>query len=58
VFNFPSDGTHQWNYWGAQLQAMKPDMQRVLGVTPQPSPAAPGAAPATQAAAEAPASGG
>jgi diacylglycerol O-acyltransferase/trehalose O-mycolyltransferase len=32
VFNFPPDGTHSWGYWGAQLQAMKPDMLRVLGV--------------------------
>ncbi|WP_407938667.1 esterase family protein [Mycobacterium lacus] len=31
VFNFPDDGTHTWTYWGAQLQAMKPDLQRVLG---------------------------
>jgi diacylglycerol O-acyltransferase/trehalose O-mycolyltransferase len=31
VFNFPSDGTHSWNYWGYQLQQMKPDLQRVLG---------------------------
>ncbi len=42
VFNFPSNGTHQWNYWGSQLQQMKPDIQRVLGAVPQPSaPAAP-----------------
>ena len=34
VFNFPANGTHNWNYWGAQLQAMKPDLQRVLGVNP------------------------
>jgi diacylglycerol O-acyltransferase/trehalose O-mycolyltransferase len=34
VFNFPPNGTHSWNYWGAQLQAMKPDLQRVLGATP------------------------
>ena len=34
VFNFPTNGTHSWPYWGAQLQAMKPDMQRVLGATP------------------------
>lgn len=34
VFNFPSDGTHTWAYWGQQLQLMKPDMQRVLGATP------------------------
>lgn len=33
VFNFPPNGTHSWNYWGAQLQAMKPDLQRVLGAT-------------------------
>ncbi|MCV7066975.1 esterase family protein [Mycolicibacterium farcinogenes] len=31
VFNFPPTGTHTWSYWGAQLQAMKPDIQRVLG---------------------------
>lgn len=37
VFNFPSNGTHSWEYWGAQLQQMKPDIQRVLGATPQPS---------------------
>ena len=30
VFNFPSNGTHSWNYWGQQLQQMKPDLQRVL----------------------------
>jgi diacylglycerol O-acyltransferase/trehalose O-mycolyltransferase len=34
VFNFPTSGTHSWGYWGAQLQAMKPDVQRVLGATP------------------------
>jgi len=43
VFNFPAAGTHSWEYWGAQLQQMKPDIQRVLGATPQPSPAPPGA---------------
>ena len=37
MFNFPSAGTHSWEYWGAQLQQMKPDIQRVLGATPQPS---------------------
>ena len=37
VFNFPSNGTHQWSYWGSQLQQMKPDIQRVLGAVPQPS---------------------
>jgi diacylglycerol O-acyltransferase / trehalose O-mycolyltransferase len=31
VFNFPADGTHSWNYWGQQLQQMKPDLQRVIG---------------------------
>jgi diacylglycerol O-acyltransferase/trehalose O-mycolyltransferase len=31
VFNLPDNGTHSWAYWGAQLQAMKPDLQRVLG---------------------------
>jgi diacylglycerol O-acyltransferase / trehalose O-mycolyltransferase len=34
VFNFPESGTHSWEYWGQQLQAMKPDLQRVLGATP------------------------
>ena len=34
VFNFPPAGTHSWGYWGAQLQAMKADIQRVLGVAP------------------------
>jgi len=36
VFNFPQAGTHSWEYWGQQLQQMKPDIQRVLGATPQP----------------------
>ena len=31
VFNFPLNGTHTWSYLGVQLQAMKPDPQRVLG---------------------------
>jgi diacylglycerol O-acyltransferase/trehalose O-mycolyltransferase len=26
VFNFPDNGTHDWPYWGSQLQAMKPDL--------------------------------
>jgi diacylglycerol O-acyltransferase / trehalose O-mycolyltransferase len=26
VFNFPDNGTHDWPYWGAQLQQMKPDL--------------------------------
>jgi diacylglycerol O-acyltransferase/trehalose O-mycolyltransferase len=34
VFNFPPSGTHSWGYWGAQLQAMKGDLQRLLGATP------------------------
>ncbi len=37
VFNFPANGTHQWAYWGSQLQQMKPDIQRVLGATPAPA---------------------
>ena len=37
VFNFPESGTHSWVYWGQQLNQMKPDIQRVLGATPQPS---------------------
>ncbi|BBX67773.1 esterase family protein [Mycolicibacterium psychrotolerans] len=52
VFNFPSNGTHQWNYWGQQLQQMKPDIQRALGAVPQPS------APAVPVDAAAPAQGG
>jgi diacylglycerol O-acyltransferase/trehalose O-mycolyltransferase len=34
VFDFPPNGTHSWGYWGGQLQAMKPDIQRVLGASP------------------------
>ena len=34
MFNFPSNGTHSWGYWGSQLQQMKPDIQRVLGAAP------------------------
>jgi diacylglycerol O-acyltransferase/trehalose O-mycolyltransferase len=26
VFNFPDSGTHNWAYWGQQLQQMKPDL--------------------------------
>jgi diacylglycerol O-acyltransferase / trehalose O-mycolyltransferase len=26
VFNFPDSGTHDWGYWGQQLQQMKPDL--------------------------------
>ena len=47
VFNFPSNGTHSWEYWGAQLQQMKPDIQRVLGATPGPSNPTPEQAAAT-----------
>ncbi|MGV0633456.1 alpha/beta hydrolase family protein [Mycolicibacillus trivialis] len=32
VFDFPDYGTHSWEYWGAQLQQMKPDLQSHLGV--------------------------
>jgi diacylglycerol O-acyltransferase / trehalose O-mycolyltransferase len=46
VFNFPPNGTHSWGYWGQQLQAMKPDIQRVLGAVPfDPAAAAAAAAP-------------
>ena len=31
VFNFPDAGTHSWEYWGAQLQQMKPDLISYLG---------------------------
>ena len=34
VFNFPPYGTHSWEYWGAQLNAMKGDLQSSLGATP------------------------
>lgn len=33
VFNFP-EGIHSWGYSGQQLQQMKPDIQRTLGVSP------------------------
>ncbi|MBS9532730.1 esterase family protein [Mycobacterium sp. M1] len=33
VFNFPDYGTHSWEYWGQQLQAMKPDLQSHLGAS-------------------------
>jgi diacylglycerol O-acyltransferase/trehalose O-mycolyltransferase len=39
VFNFDANGTHDWPYWGAQVQAMKPDLQSVLGATPGAGPA-------------------
>ncbi|MFZ0905737.1 MAG: alpha/beta hydrolase family protein [Mycobacterium sp.] len=31
VFNFAPNGTHSWEYWGAQLNAMKSDLQHSLG---------------------------
>ncbi len=31
VFNFPPSGTHSWEYWGNQLQQMKPDLISYLG---------------------------
>jgi diacylglycerol O-acyltransferase / trehalose O-mycolyltransferase len=31
VFNFPTSGTHSWEYWGQQLQQMKPDLISYLG---------------------------
>nr|WP_264073079.1 alpha/beta hydrolase family protein [Mycolicibacter minnesotensis] len=33
IFNFPDYGTHSWEYWGQQLQAMKPDLQSHLGAS-------------------------
>jgi diacylglycerol O-acyltransferase / trehalose O-mycolyltransferase / mycolyltransferase Ag85 len=30
TFEFPSSGTHSWAYWGAQLQALKPDLIATL----------------------------
>lgn len=30
VFNFPNNGTHNWAYWGRELQAMLPDLQAHL----------------------------
>ena len=48
VFQFPANGTHSWGYWGAQLQAMKPDMVRILTAPPAlpPVPMLPAPAPA------------
>ncbi len=31
TFNIDQNGVHSWGYWGAQLNAMKPDMQSTLG---------------------------
>jgi diacylglycerol O-acyltransferase / trehalose O-mycolyltransferase len=58
VFNFPPNGTHSWGYWGAQLQAMKPDLLRVLRVGIPPPPPAPVPAPAPAPIAPAPAPAG
>ncbi|WP_343600558.1 diacylglycerol acyltransferase/mycolyltransferase Ag85A [Mycobacterium sp.] len=55
VFNFPDSGTHSWEYWGAQLQAMKPDLQRVLGASADTGSSSAAASPAGQSTA---ASGG
>jgi diacylglycerol O-acyltransferase/trehalose O-mycolyltransferase len=33
VFNLPDSGTHDWPYWGQQLQLMKPDILKTLGVS-------------------------
>ncbi|MBV9091692.1 MAG: esterase family protein [Mycobacteriaceae bacterium] len=33
VFDFPANGTHNWGYWAQQLQQLKPDLQRVVGVS-------------------------
>ncbi|WP_396837070.1 esterase family protein [Mycobacterium sp. ITM-2016-00317] len=54
VFNFPPNGTHSWGYWGAQLQAMKADLVRLL-VPPPPPPPPPAPAPPPPAAPAAPA---
>ena len=34
IWNFDANGTHSWEYWGAQLNAMKPELQKDLGATP------------------------
>jgi diacylglycerol O-acyltransferase/trehalose O-mycolyltransferase len=34
TFVFPDNGTHDWGSWGSQLEALKPDLQRSLGVKP------------------------
>jgi diacylglycerol O-acyltransferase/trehalose O-mycolyltransferase len=43
VFNFPETGTHSWEYWGQQLQQMKPDLQNHLGAAPTTASATQGA---------------
>ncbi|MFA5711577.1 MULTISPECIES: esterase family protein [Mycolicibacterium] len=64
VFQFPTNGTHSWGYWGSQLQAMKPDLVRILTTptpaplpapAPAPAPGLPGALPPPAAAPAAPA---
>jgi diacylglycerol O-acyltransferase/trehalose O-mycolyltransferase len=30
TFQFPPAGNHAWPYWGAQLQALKPDLISTL----------------------------
>ncbi len=53
IFNFPSNGTHNWGYWGSQLQQMKPEILKVLRVgeyAPPPTPAPVAVDPATGAA--------
>ena len=30
TFEFPAAGNHAWPYWGAQLQALKPDLIATL----------------------------
>jgi diacylglycerol O-acyltransferase/trehalose O-mycolyltransferase len=30
TFQFPPAGNHAWPYWGAQLQALKPDLVTTL----------------------------
>ncbi|MGW0162771.1 esterase family protein [Mycobacterium sp. NPDC003323] len=30
TFDFPAAGNHSWGYWGAQLQALKPDLTATL----------------------------
>ena len=30
TFDFPAAGNHSWAYWGAQLQALKPDLIATL----------------------------
>ena len=30
TFQFPTSGNHSWGYWGAQLQALKPDLIATL----------------------------